>query len=73
MLWVTYLLVVEILGSSASSGTSGKFWEVLAELGFYHFHFFIIASKFWCRTFDSTNWFYPLTSMGKGAIVNSEE
>jgi hypothetical protein len=40
------LLVAELLGSS---GTSGAFWEVLGsltELGFYHFHFFLIAIDF---------------------------
>jgi hypothetical protein len=44
-------LVVELFGSYGSFGSSGKFWEVFAGLGFYRFHFldysiYLVAESF---------------------------
>jgi hypothetical protein len=68
-LWVTYFLVVEIFESSGSSGSSGKSYKTMV----LPLPLFQTASQFCCRTFDSRDWFYPLTSGGKSAIVSSRK
>jgi hypothetical protein len=67
------LLVVELLGSSGSSGSSGEVLGSTTELGFYRFHLFVTAIHIAAERSAVQLKNYPLTPGGKSAIVSSKE